>query len=191
MPDRPTSRSSRVFYGSPRVARHGPPNQQSPCASAPIDSLATSTAPASSSRSTTVASKSKHLVSIGLGAPGRRDALGGEQVLGAPGNAVQRAAIPAGARSPRRPARACSERQFLGERDHAVQLRDRTCLSRSRYILVSSVDVTFAARTSGRAPSPAGTRGRRERRANVAGACSETLIFAPGVAPGLGFLPGR
>jgi len=35
-----------------------PPNQRSPCASSPIDSLATSTAPAASRRWTTVASAS-------------------------------------------------------------------------------------------------------------------------------------
>ena len=44
----------------PRSGFHGlfvrPPNQRSPCASAPIESFATSTAPASRSRSTTVAS---------------------------------------------------------------------------------------------------------------------------------------
>src|SRR5205807_6822744 len=36
-----------------------PPNHRPPCASAPIDNFATSTAPAFSRRSTTVASKSK------------------------------------------------------------------------------------------------------------------------------------
>src|ERR1043166_6886695 len=45
-------RSSSICQG----LRVTPPNQRPPCASAPIDSLATSTAPASRSRSTTVAS---------------------------------------------------------------------------------------------------------------------------------------
>ena len=43
-----------MFHG----LRVMPPNQSSPFASAPIESFATSTAPASRSRSTTVASKS-------------------------------------------------------------------------------------------------------------------------------------
>src|SRR6266566_4256501 len=43
-----------------------PPNQMPPCASDPIDNLATSTAPASRSRSTTVASMSRIWFSYGF-----------------------------------------------------------------------------------------------------------------------------
>src|SRR5437764_730703 len=46
--------------------RVDPPNQTPPCASAPIESLATSTAPASRSRSTMVASTSATRSSNGL-----------------------------------------------------------------------------------------------------------------------------
>src|SRR4051812_39402874 len=46
--------------------RVDPPNQTPPCASAPIDSFAHSTAPASRSRSTTVASTCATLCSYGL-----------------------------------------------------------------------------------------------------------------------------
>src|SRR5688500_2559478 len=54
----------------PRSVFHGlrvrPPNQLSPCASAPIESFATSTAPASRRRSTTVASRSMIWFSYGF-----------------------------------------------------------------------------------------------------------------------------
>ena len=97
-----------------------PPNQTPPCASAPIDSLAHSTAPASRSRSTIVASTA---------APGSRTAcapqvvlmpFGVEQILHAERDAVQRAAIPAGL-DLLVGGRRLRERELLGQRDDAVQ----------------------------------------------------------------------
>ncbi len=70
-----------------------PPCQRSPCARAPMLSLATRTAPASSSRAATVAFSVMHLIPKRHCAPGGRVAGVGDQVLGAPGDAVQRAAI--------------------------------------------------------------------------------------------------
>src|SRR5262245_34585951 len=66
--EKPTSPAAVAAPGpaeeplEPRSVFHGfrvePPNHTPPCARAPIDSFATSTAPASASRSTTVASRS-------------------------------------------------------------------------------------------------------------------------------------
>ena len=67
-----------------------PPNQMSLYARAPSDSLATSTAPAASSRLTTVASVIGHAIRERLRAPGRGDAGGIQQVLRARGDAMQR-----------------------------------------------------------------------------------------------------
>ena len=61
-----------------------------------------------------------HLILVRRGAPGGLDALGGQQILRAPRNAVQRSAILAGldlgvGR------RRLLERELLGQRDHALQ----------------------------------------------------------------------
>ena len=58
--------------------------------------LAINTAPASCNRLTTVASSVGHPVAEGLSAVGRGDARGIQQILAAPRDAVQRAAIVAG-----------------------------------------------------------------------------------------------
>ena len=108
----------------PRPGAHGlrvmPPNQTLPRASAPIDSLATSTAPASARRSTTVASRVDHLLLVGPGAPRRAGAARREQVLGAPRNPVQRPAVATAGKLPvgRRRLR---QRGVLHERDHGVE----------------------------------------------------------------------
>ena len=99
-----------------------PPNQRSPMASAPSDSLATSTAPASSSRAATVALPVDHPVLERRRAPGGRIARIGDQVLGPPGNAVQRTAIMARGDLPIG-LRRLLEREVLGERHDALQQR--------------------------------------------------------------------
>ncbi len=97
-----------------------PPNQMPPCASAPIDSFAHSTAPASRSRSTIVASTSGTRCSNGLRAPRRPDAFGVEQILHAARDAVQWSAIVPGLDF-LVGARGLRERELFGERDDAVQ----------------------------------------------------------------------
>ena len=84
-PDEPSSSSQGFIVW--------PPNQMSFNASAPMLSLATSTAPAALSRSTTALFFRGNAVAIGLCAIGGGNARGVEQVLSAPWNAVQRAAI--------------------------------------------------------------------------------------------------
>ena len=125
-----------------------PPNQTPPWASAPIESLATSTAPASRSRSTTVASDIDHLLRVRRRAPGGLDAFGGEQILGAPRDAVQRAAIPSGLQIAVG-LRGLREREIFGQRHDAVE-RVAVLLERARYIFVRSVDVTRRLRMSAR-----------------------------------------
>ena len=101
--EKPTSAAAVAAPGpaldpdAPSSSSHGfivwPPNQMSFSASAPSESLATSTAPASFSRATTAESVVGHAIAIRLGAPRRRDARRVEQVLHAVRNAVQRAAV--------------------------------------------------------------------------------------------------
>ena len=87
-PDEPSSSSQGFMVW--------PPNQMSLSASAPMLSLATSTAPASLRRSTTALFFVGTRSLIGLRAVGGGNAGGIQQVLRAPGNAVQRSAIMAG-----------------------------------------------------------------------------------------------
>ena len=63
-------------------------------------------------------------------------------------------------------------------------------LSRSRYIFVSSVDVT-SRRLIRAASVVTGEKARSSSEDGRGGDCSVTLISAPGVAPGFGFLPGK
>ena len=122
-----------------------PPNHLSPMASAPSVVLAMSTAPASSRRLTTVASASKHLLFEATCSPGGGIAFHGEQILRAPGQAVQRAAIFscgdvgvgfAGLR----------EGAVFGDGDDEVQ-RGSYLRRRAIYICVRSSDETFLVRT--------------------------------------------
>ena len=125
-PDRPTIRSIRCAAGWDRRAATGSSSARgtswSPCASAPIDSFASRTAPASVSRVDDRRVVVEDLVLVRPGAPRRRDALGREQILRAPRDAVQRPVVAAGLDLAIRGGRLL-EREILGERDDAVELR--------------------------------------------------------------------
>ena len=118
-----TARSAS--YAPSRRVGHGlfvlPLNHSSPCASAPIESLAISTAPALYSRSTHVASVSGTRFWNGSAPQVVENALGVEQVLHAERNPVQRPAIVPRADFHVR-GRRLLERLVLGERHQAEQL---------------------------------------------------------------------
>ena len=84
-PDAPSSRSHGFIVW--------PPNQMSLSASAPSESLAISTAPASFSLRTTAESADGHAVAERLGAVRGGDVFRVEQILHAVRDAVQRAAV--------------------------------------------------------------------------------------------------
>ena len=97
-----------------------PPCQTSPLASAPRVSLAMSTAPASYQAFHHRRIKIDDLVLVGHGAPAGGMPARGQQVLGAPGHAMQRTAIDAAADFGISAARLCV-RQVFGQASDALQ----------------------------------------------------------------------
>ena len=110
---------------APSSSSHGfmvwPPNQMSLSASAPMLSFASSTAPAALSRSVTAAFFSGNSVPVGFGAVGRGNSGGVEEILRAPGNAVERPAIVASGNL-RVGLAGLLERVIAVKGDHASQL---------------------------------------------------------------------
>ena len=121
-----------------------PPNQSSPYASSPIESLASSTAPDSRSRAATTESKSRTWFSKGFAPKVVRVPFAAEKIFQSVGNSVQRSA-PHSCRALGVPLRGFGQRDsLLHERDDAVQ--PGSVLFESAEIdLVSSTDVTLPA----------------------------------------------
>ena len=125
-----------------------PPNQTPPCASAPIDSFATSTAPASRSRSTTVASRSMTWFSYGLAPQVVLMPLVANRSFAPHGMPCSWPAVPAGGDLLVGLRAACaSASSSVSVTTHLQRVAVR--FSRARYIFVRSVDDTLRLAMSG------------------------------------------
>ena len=124
-----------------------PANHLPPCASAPIESFATSTAPASTQALDQSRVVIDYLIAIWLGAPGGANSLRGKEIFDAPRNSVQRATIFSGfdfAYRLRLPAASASSSVSV-----TTQLSfGPYFFNRARYIFVNSVEVIRRVLTS-------------------------------------------
>ena len=165
-----------------------PPNHTPPCASEPIESFATSTAPASRSRSTIVASRSSTWFSYGFAPHVVLMPLVAKRSLTPKG-------IPWSGPRYRPAARSLSAFAACASASSSVSVTTHLSVSpcffrRSRYILVSATEVTRRSRTRG-ASAVTGWNARSSRFDVTLTTGAETRrVFARGPAAG-GRLPGR